>query len=216
MTEREKMCSGQLYNPTDRRLMADRLRARILADRYNRTRAFSFLKRARIIKKLFPNGGKNAFFEPSIRTEYGYNVTFGDNFYMNFDCQLLDVAPITIGDNVLFGPRVVVATPCHPLLPEERRAYEHPDGFYDLEYAKPVEIGSDVWVAAGVTICGGVKIGSGSVIAAGSVVVRDIPPCVLAAGVPCKPIREITKKDGMFEALGITLPEGAKRYIKDI
>ena len=66
------------------------------------------------------------------------------------------------------------------------------------------------------TICGGVKIGSGSVIAAGSVVVRDIPPCVLAAGVPCKPIREITKKDGMFEALGMTLPEGAKRYIKDI
>ena len=102
------------------------------------------------------------------------------------------------------------------MLPEERRAYEHPDGFYDLEYAKPVEIGSDVWVAAGVTICGGVKIGSGSVIAAGSVVVRDIPPCVLAAGVPCKPIREITKKDGMFEALGITLPEGAKRCIKDI
>ena len=173
MTEREKMCSGQLYNPTDRRLMADRLRARMLADKYNRTRAFSFLKRARIIKKLFPNGGKNAFFEPSIRTEYGYNVTFGDNFYMNFDCQLLDVAPITIGDNVLFGPRVVVATPCHPML-------------------------------------------SGSVIAAGSVVVRDIPPCVLAAGVPCKPIREITKKEGMFEALGITLPEGAKRYIKDI
>lgn len=206
MTEKEKMIAGLLYNPLDKTLLLDRVKARLLADRYNRSRAFSYYKRQRIIKKLFPHGGKNAYFEPSIRVEYGYNVTFGKNFYMNFDCQLLDVAPIKIGDDVMFGPRVTVATPCHPLVADERIAHVYEDGEHDWEYAKPVEIGNNVWVASGVTICGGVKIGDGAVIAAGSVVVRDIPAGVLAAGVPCKPVRPITDADRIFELQNVKPP----------
>ena len=206
MTEKEKMIAGLLYNPLDKQLMRDRLRARMLADKFNRTRAYSFLKRRRIIAALFPCGGEGAYFEPSIRVEYGYNTTFGKNFFMNFDCQLLDVAPIKIGDDVMFGPRVTVATPCHPLVADERIAHLYEDGEHDWEYAKPVEIGNNVWIASGVTICGGVKIGDGSVIAAGSVVVHDIPAGVLAAGVPCKPVRPITDEDRLFAQQNINPP----------
>ena len=205
-TNREKMISGEFYNPIGWDILFARTRARCLADRFNRTRAWSIPHRNAIIRKLFPNGGKNAFFEPPIHVEYGFNTRFGDNFYMNFDCQLLDVAPITIGNNVMFGPRVTVATPCHPLVADERIAHEYADGFHDWEYAKPVEIGNNVWIASGVIVCGGVKIGDNSVIAAGSVVTRDVPAGVLAGGVPCKVIREITDADRMFEKHGIAPP----------
>lgn len=125
---------------------------------------------------------------------------------MNFDCQLLDVAPIKIGDNVMFGPRVTVATPMHPFVAEERAISVYEDGEHDWEYAKPVTIGNDVWIASSATVCGGVTIGDGSIIAAGSVVTRDIPAGVLAAGVPCKPIRPITDEDRVFAIHGIKPP----------
>lgn len=205
-TNLSKMKNGQFYNPVDKKLVIARTRARLLADKFNRTKAWNVLSRNRIISKLFPHGQKGAFFEPSIRTEYGFNVRFGKNFYMNFDCQLLDVAPIEIGDDVMFGPRVVVATPCHPLVADERIAHTYEDGVHDWEYAKPVKIGNNVWVASCVTICGGVTIGDNSVIAAGSVVVRDIPSGVLAGGVPCKVIRPIKEEDRMFEKHGIKPP----------
>lgn len=198
MTELEKMSEGKIYNPTVRELTAARVRARTLVDKYNRTRAKQFLKRGRIIAKLFPNGGRNAFFEPNIRVEYGFNVTFGENFYMNFDCSLLDVGKITIGDNVMFGPNVTLATPMHPLAAEERIQQEREDGFYDLEYSKPITIGNNVWIAASVTVCGGVVIGDNAVIGAGSVVTRDIPADSLAAGVPCRVIRKITDADRIY------------------
>lgn len=206
MTEKEKMIRGLFYNPVDKQLTEERTRARCLADKFNRTDARDIEERTAIINELFPNGGKNAFFEPNIRTEYGYNVKFGDNFFMNFDCQLLDVAPIVIGNDVMFGPRVTVATPCHPLVADERIAHNYEDGFHDWEFSKPVTIGDNVWVASSVTICGGVNIGSNTVIAAGSVVVRDIPDGVLAGGVPCKVIRKITDKDRLFAKCGIAPP----------
>ena len=211
-SHKERMISGEFYNPMDRELLLARTRARMLADKFNRTRAWNIPTRTRIIKKLFPNGAEGAFFEPNIRTEYGFNVRFGKNFYMNFDCQLLDVAPIEIGeigDNVMFGPRVTVATPMHPFVAEERAINTYEDGEHDWEYARPVKIGNDVWVASSVTICGGVTIGSDTVIAAGSVVTRDIPAGVLAAGVPCKPIRPITDEDRLFAKHNIAPP--AKR-----
>lgn len=198
MTERERMVAGKLYNSTEKNLILARVRARMLVDRFNKTHAWNIIRRTHLIKKMFPNStGKHAFFEPTIRIEYGDNITFGDNFYMNFDCQLLDVAPIRIGSNVMFGPRVVLATPCHPLLASERIANEYPNGFYPLEYAKPIKVGNNVWIAANVTVCGGVTIGDNTVIAAGSVVTRDIPANVLAGGIPCKVIRELTDADKM-------------------
>lgn len=197
-TEKEKMSNGLIYNPTDPELVACRMKARTLADKFNRTKACELKKRQHLIEKIFPYHGKNPFFEPNIRVEYGFNTVFGDNFYMNFDCKLLDVAKIVIGDNVMFGPGVTVATPLHPLLAEERIAKEREDGFYDLEYAAPVKIGSNVWIASNVTVCGGVTIGDDCVIGAGSVVTRDIPSGCFAAGVPCRVKRQITEKDKIF------------------
>lgn len=198
MSDKDRMISGKFYNSTSKALIFAKIRARMLADRFNKTHAWNILRRMHLIKRMFPNAtGKWAFFEPTIRIEYGYNIKFGENFYMNFDCQLLDVAPITIGDNVMFGPRVVVATPVHPLVASERILQQYPDGYHYLEYAKPVVIGNNVWIASSVTICGGVTIGDNTVIAAGSVVTKDIPANVLAGGVPCKVIREITDADKM-------------------
>ncbi len=197
-TEKEKMSNGLIYNPTDPELVACRMKARTLADKFNRTKACELKKRQRLIEKIFPYHGKNPFFEPNIRVEYGFNTVFGDNFYMNFDCKPLDVAKIVIGDNVMFGPGVTVATPLHPMVAEERIAKEREDGFYDLEYAAPIKIGSNVWIAANVTVCGGVTIGDDCVIGAGSVVTRDIPSGCFAAGVPCRVKRQITEKDKIF------------------
>lgn len=170
----------------------------MLADRYNRTRAWQLLTRMRLIKKLFPNGGKMPYFEPNIRVEYGFNVKFGNNFFMNFDCKLLDVAPIEIGDGVMFGPNVIIATPFHPMVADERIIKDYGDGTYDLEYSAPIKIGNNVWIASSVTVCGGVTIGDNTVIGAGSVVTKDIPSGVFAAGVPCKVIREITDEDRLY------------------
>ena len=205
-SQKERMIAGEFYNPNDKELILARVRARMLADRFNRTKAWNIPYRTRLIRKMFPNGADGAFFEPNIRIEYGFNVKFGKNFYMNFDCQLLDVAPIEIGDNVMFGPRVTVATPMHPFVSEERAISTYSDGVHDWEYARPVKIGDNVWVASSATICGGVTIGSDTVIAAGSVVTRDIPSGVLAAGVPCKVIRPITDADRLFEKHGIAPP----------
>lgn len=205
-SQKERMIAGEFYNPNDKELILARVRARMLADRFNRTKAWNIPYRTRLIKKMFPNGADGAFVEPNIRIEYGFNVKFGKNFYMNFDCQLLDVAPIEIGDNVMFGPRVTVATPMHPFVSEERAISTYSDGVHDWEYARPVKIGDNVWVASSATICGGVTIGSDTVIAAGSVVTRDIPSGVLAAGVPCKVIRPITDADRLFEKHGIAPP----------
>lgn len=205
-SQKQKMISGEFYNPTDKELTAARVRARWLADRFNRTRAWNIPLRTFLIKKIFPNGAEGAFFEPNIRVEYGFNVKFGKNFYMNFDCQLLDVAPIEIGDNVMFGPRVTVATPMHPFVADERIISEYEDGVHDWEYSRPVKIGDNVWIAASATVCGGVSIGSDSIIAAGSVVTRDIPSGVLAGGVPCKVIRPITDEDRLFAKYGIKPP----------
>jgi len=131
----------------------------------------------------------------SFRCEYGFNISFGKDLFVNFDCIFMDVAPIKIGDGVMFGPRVTIATPMHPLVADERIIQQYPDGYHDIEYAKPVTIGNDVWIASNVTICGGVTIGDGAIIAAGSVVTRDIPPHCLAGGVPCKVIRYVDDND---------------------
>ena len=198
-TEFDLMVNGKLYNSFNSDLEELRVKARDLVLKYNNSSPYEVELRKILLKEIFSNE-KNvdtAFFEPSIRVEYGFNMRFGKNFYMNFDCVLMDVCPITIGDNVMFGPRVVVATPMHPLLAEERIAQQYPDGFYNIEYAKPITIGNNVWVAANVTICGGVHIGDNSVIAAGSVVTKDIPSNVIAGGVPCKVIRELNETDRM-------------------
>ena len=191
----KRMSAGRLYNCTDKEVFLKHAKALYLTDRFNRSQIWNVPKRNRIIKKLIPSHGKNFFFMQTFRCEYGFNISFGKDLFVNFDCIFMDVAPIKIGDSVMFGPRVTIATPTHPLVASERVIQQYPDGYHGIEYAKPVTIGNGVWVAANVTICGGVNIGDGAVIAAGSVVTRDIPPNCIAAGAPCKVVRFIDEND---------------------
>ena len=202
MTEYEKMISGLLYNSSDEELINMRTKLRLQVDKFNRSSPADYEHRMQIIDEMIPNHGDNIYIEPNIRLEYGINLKVGKNFFLNFDSVILDVCPITIGDNVLIGPRVVIATPMHPLDYHERNTQLVDGKMRSLEYAKPITIGNNVWIASNVTICGGVTIGDNVVIGSGSVVTKDIPSDTLAYGVPCKPIRKITEKDRMYKEQG--------------
>ena len=198
MTEREKMLSGGLYNPTVPELAALSKRARQVCIKYNKTTEDEKDKRYQLLHGLLKSHKENFYVEPNIRFDYGCNTSIGENFYANFNSVILDVAPVTIGDNVMFGPNVTIATPVHPLVADERIMQQYPDGLHDLEYAKPITICDNVWLASGVIVNGGVTIGKNSVIGSGSVVTRDIPEGVIAVGNPCRVLRKITDKDRMF------------------
>lgn len=198
MTEREKMLAGELYDPSDEELTSLRIKARRLARRYNQTDEDEPEKQLELLRALLPNSAEIPGLQAPVYFDYGCNTTFGQYSGANFNFTCLDVCPVTIGDNVLIGPNVTLATPMHPLLPEERNVRRREDGsVYNLEYGRPIVIEKDCWLASNVIVCGGVTIGEGSVIGAGSVVTRDIPPHSLAAGNPCRVIREITAKDSM-------------------
>lgn len=198
MTELEKMLAGKLYDPTDETIAAKRAAAHRLSKQYNDTLETDVSRRTQILSQLIPRLGENAFFQGPIQFDYGVFTSFGKNFYANFNFTVLDSCPVTIGDNVFFGPNCSVVTALHSLLPHERNVRRKPDGSpYDLEYAAPIVIQDNCWIAANVVICGGVTIGEGCAIGAGSVVTQDIPPGMLAAGVPCKPIRPITEADSV-------------------
>jgi maltose O-acetyltransferase len=179
--------SGQIYNDLTTELVEARRRAVLLANEYNASFNDEPARREAILRSLLGAIGKNVYFEPNFRCEFGFNIEIGDNFYANFDCVMLDGGGIWIGNHVLFGPRVGIYTSNHAIDAGERAL----GGCY----AKPVRIGDRVWVGAGVHINQGVTIGDGAVIGSGSVVTRDIPQNVLAAGVPCKVIRAITVND---------------------
>lgn len=208
MTEFEKMTSGLLYNSSDEELVKMRTALRLLVDKYNKSSPADEEHRMQIINEMIPNHGSNIYIEPNIRLEYGVNLKVGNNFFLNFDSVILDVCPIEIGNNVFIGPRVVLATPMHPLYSEERNTQIENGKIRSLEYAKPINIGNNVWIGSNVTICGGVTIGDDVVIGAGSVVTRDIPSGYLAYGVPCKAVRKITDKDKIYASQGYEiLPE---------
>ena len=176
------MLAGELYDPMDPELVQGRERARDLCQALNATREADTDERRRILVALFGKGGDSVWMQPPFYCDYGENIELGERVFFNFNCVVLDVCPVRIGDFTLFGPAVQIYTPLHPLDAELRRREE---------YGKPVTIGSDVWVGGGAIILPGVTIGSRSVIGAGSVVTRDVPEGVLAAGNPCRVIREI-------------------------
>ncbi len=181
-TEREKMLAGELYDPFDPELVAARARARDLCQDLNATRESQEEERRRILRELVGTGGASVWMQPPFYCDYGRNIELGERVFFNFNCIVLDVCPVRIGDFTLFGPAVQIYTPLHPLDAELRRHHE---------YGKAIEIGSDVWVGGGAMILAGVRIGSRSVIGAGSVVTRDVPEAVFAAGNPCRVIRPI-------------------------
>lgn len=202
MTEREKMINGALYDPSDPELEQLRLNARKLARKYNRTDEDQPEEQAEILRKLLPATKQFPYLQAPVYFDYGCNTYFGKYSSANFNFTCLDVCEVHIGDNVMIGPNVTLATPMHPLLPKERNIQKREDGsLYNLEYAKPITIKDNCWLASNVVVCGGVTIGEGCVIGAGSVVTRDIPPYSLAAGNPCRVIRRITEKDRMETAI---------------
>ncbi len=184
LTEREKMLAGEMYDPFDPDLAAARERARDLCQTLNATREAQQDERRRILRELFGTGGDSVWMQPPFFCDYGTNIELGERVFFNFNCIVLDVCRVRIGDFTLFGPAVQIYTPMHPLNAEQRRREE---------FGKPIDIGSDVWVGGGAIILPGVRIGSRAVIGAGSVVTRDIPDGVFAAGNPCRVIREITE-----------------------
>jgi maltose O-acetyltransferase len=181
-SERDKMLAGELYDPLDPELAAARVRARDLCQDLNATREADEDRRRRILVELFGAGGGEVWMQPPFFCDYGSNIYLGKRVFFNFNCVVLDVCAVRIGDFTLFGPSVQIYTATHPLEAELRRT---------REFAKPIEIGSDVWVGGAAVICPGVTIGSRSVIGAGSVVTRNIPDDVFAAGNPCRVIRKL-------------------------
>jgi maltose O-acetyltransferase len=182
-TEKEKMLNGELYNPADPQLVKERERARRLTRLYNQTLENEYEKRTELLKELFGSTGNNLHIEPNFRCDYGYNIHVGENFYMNFDCVILDVCEVRIGDNCFIGPGVHIYTAMHPLHLQERNS--------GLEYGMPVSIGNNVWIGGRAVINPGVKIGDNVVIASGAVVTKDVPDHVVVAGNPAKIIKQI-------------------------
>lgn len=179
------MLAGELYDAGDTELVLARKRARELCGALN-TADGDASERRIILQSLFSQGGNTASVQSPFFCDYGSNIELGQNVYFNFNCVVLDVCRVRIGAFCLFGPNVQIYTAMHPLNPAERRT--------GLEYGKPVTIGDDVWIGGGAIVLPGVCIGSGAVIGAGSVVTRDVPPNTLAAGNPCRVIRQLEDK----------------------
>ena len=198
-TEKEKMLAGLIYDPLDEELLKLRNKAHRLCLEYNQTTEDEVEKRTRILNELGIELGPNAYLQGPIFFDYGCFISFGENSYANFNLTILDTCPVKIGKNVMIGTGVSLVTPVHPLRYQERNPYLSEKGYYTTkEYAKPITVEDNCWIASNVTVCGGVIIGEGSVIGAGSVVTRSIPKNSFAAGNPCRVIREITDKDSLF------------------
>lgn len=197
MTEKEKMLAGKIYDPSDEELFKMRSRAHMLSQQYNNLYDNDD-KREKIIDELIPEHKEGLYLQGPVFFDYGTFTSFGKNCYANFNFTVLDTCPVSIGDNVFFGPNCTIATPVHPFLWQERNMKQKENGtLYDDEYGKPITIHSNCWIASNVVIIGGVTIGEGCVIGAGSVVTRDIPANSLAVGNPCIVIRKISEKDSV-------------------
>lgn len=147
-------------------------------------------RRHQLIKLIFGKVGENCHVKQPFHCDYGKNIEIGDNFFANYNCTILDVAKVKIGDNVMFAPNVSLYTAGHPLHPDSRNS--------GYEYGISIEIGDNVWLGGNVVVNPGVKIGKNVVIGSGSVVTKDIPDNVIAVGNPCKIIREINDNDRPF------------------
>jgi maltose O-acetyltransferase len=182
-SEREKMMAGQCYLPADPELVTARMRARSLVHSYGGSDPRDTDGRRAILSRLFNHIGDNVVVEAPFHCDYGWNVSLEDGVYINVNCVMLDCAPITVGAHAQIGPCVQLCTATHPLEPDERRQ--------GLEYALPIVIGTNVWIAAGVVVGPGVTIGDNSTLGAGSVVLEDVPANVLVAGNPARIVRRL-------------------------
>jgi len=180
---KDRMLRGDLYIADDPALAADFARAQELLDRYNRTLHSEQDEREEILRELLGHVGKAVDIRAPFRCEYGTRVSIGDGTFFNYDCLILDVAAVTIGTACQIATRVQFLTATHPIDPEPRRR--------GWESGEPIVVGDNVWLGGGAIVCPGVTIGDDTVVGAGAVVTRDLPPGVVAAGVPARVVREI-------------------------
>jgi maltose O-acetyltransferase len=182
-SQRDRMLAGDLYIAGDPQLAADSLRALDLTRRFNDSDPSDPGVGLAVLRELLAALGEGSSIRPPLRCDYGYQTHVGARTFINFGVVLLDVATITIGDDVQVGPNVQFLTPTHPVEAEARRA--------KWEAAKPISVGDNVWLGGGVIICPGVSIGENTVVGAGAVVVRDLPANVIAVGNPAQVIRSL-------------------------
>jgi len=182
-TQRERMLAGDLYLASEPRLAAENARAIRLSDRYNRLSVDDAAERRRILEELLGFVGEEVVIRAPFQCDYGFQLHIGARTFVNFGLIALDVATITIGEDVQIGPNVQLLTATHPLDPETRRA--------KWESGEPIVIGDNVWLGGGVIVCPGVTIGENTVVGAGAVVVNDLPANVIAVGNPARVIREV-------------------------
>ena len=183
-TEKEKMLAGEMYMPDDEELVADRIEAKRLTRLYNEAMETDDERRFTLLEQLLGSSAdEKTHINPDFRCDYGYNIHIGKNFFANFNCVILDVCEVRIGDNCMFAPGVHIYTATHPLYAAERNSGK--------EYGKPVKIGDNVWVGGGAIINPGISIGDNVVIASGAVVTKDVPDNVVIGGNPAKFIKKI-------------------------
>lgn len=180
-SERQKMIDGELYFAADPELTTARKFAREQMKLINKEE--DQLIRRQLVEETFGTAGTGSYIEPTISFDYGFNIHVGKNFYANFNSIFLDVCPITIGDNCMFGPNAQLYTATHPLHPVKRNS--------GLEYGKPITLGNNVWLGGGVVITPGVTLGDNVVVAAGAVVTKSFPDNCVIGGNPAKIIKEI-------------------------
>lgn len=190
MTAKERMQSGKLYFCTDEEIANEQTQCLEILYDYNHTRPSESQKREQILKKLLAEIGENCYIEPPLHANWGKYTHFGSNVYANFNLTLVDDTDIFVGDNVMIGPNVVIATAGHPVNPALR--------LQAAQFNISVHIGNNVWIGAGAIVLPGVHIGDNSVIGAGSIVTKDIPANVVAVGNPCRVLREINERDQKF------------------
>ena len=182
--QKDRMLRGELYIADDPELFADAVRCDRLLVAYNATGAADLDERRRLLEELLGGVGEGTGIRPPLYMDYGYQTTFGARCFVNMGAVILDVARVTIGDDVQIGPNVQLLTPTHPLDPDQRRSR--------LEAAEPITIGDNVWLGGGVIVLPGVTIGRDTVVGAGAVVTKDLPAGVVAVGNPARVIRSLT------------------------
>lgn len=187
---KEKMIAGELFLDTTRELFKERQHAKVILQQFNTMDPIRVKARHQLLKSILGETKGPFFIEPPFRCDYGYNISLGENFYANFNLCILDGAPVIIGDDVMIAPNVSLFTAGHPIDPGIRT-----EGW---EFSKPIEIGNRVWIGGNSVINPGVRIGENSIIGSGSVVTKDIPANVIAAGNPCRVLREINADDQKY------------------
>ncbi|HIT90210.1 MAG TPA: sugar O-acetyltransferase [Candidatus Merdenecus merdavium] len=191
MDMQERMKKGLIYDPGEGSIVEEQTKCLELLYDYNATRPSESQKRTTLLKEMFGKIGEGCYIEPPLHSNWGgRNVYFGKGVYANFNLTLVDDTDIMVGDHVMFGPNVTIATAGHPVLPSLR--------LKALQFNLPVKIGNNVWIGAGVVVLPGVTIGDNTVIGAGSIVTKDIPANVVAVGNPCKVLRSIGEHDQKY------------------